>query len=115
MMKNSKEEDPPALCQAIEESRIAIIIFSENCAFSSWCLDELAKIIECNGVLGQTILPIFYDVDPSAVRKQKWSFAKHFAKHEDEIEDKGRMQNWRAALTEAASFSGCDVPNTANG
>ncbi|KAL6125387.1 hypothetical protein ACLB2K_073446 [Fragaria x ananassa] len=35
------------LVAAIEESRIYIIVFSENYASSKWCLDELVKILEC--------------------------------------------------------------------
>ena len=34
------------LLDAIEKSRIAAIIFSKNYASSTWCLEELAKIIE---------------------------------------------------------------------
>ena len=40
------EQISPVLLNAIEESRFSIIIFFDNYAFSSWCLDELAKIIE---------------------------------------------------------------------
>ncbi|KAG6628002.1 hypothetical protein CIPAW_15G169200 [Carya illinoinensis] len=32
------EEISPALCKAIEESRISITIFSKNYASSTWCL-----------------------------------------------------------------------------
>ena len=35
------------LLETIESSRISIIIFSKNYASSTWCLDELVKILEC--------------------------------------------------------------------
>ena len=39
------EEIKDELFWAIEESRISIIVFSKRCADSSWCLDELLKIM----------------------------------------------------------------------
>ncbi|KAM3321428.1 TMV resistance protein N isoform X1 [Capsicum chacoense] len=100
----------PDLVRAIEESRIALIVFSKNYANSTWCLDELTKIMECNKQKGQIVLPVFYDVDPSTVRKQKHSYGEAFGKHEDRF----NVQKWRAALEEAANLSGWDLPNTAD-
>ena len=90
---------------AIESSRISIIIFSINYANSSWCLDELAKIIECRNN-GQLVLPIFYNVCPSDVRKLEGDFGEAFSKHEEKLEDKKRVQRWREALYVAANISG---------
>ncbi|XP_059310055.1 disease resistance protein RPV1-like [Lycium ferocissimum] len=106
----------PSLLKAIEESMIAIIIFSQNYAASSWCLDELVKITECMKFRGQIVLPIFYDVDPSVVRKQKASVGEFFAKHELNFkDDEERVKRWRTAMTEVANQSGWDLPNIANG
>ncbi|KAK9205240.1 hypothetical protein WN943_015507 [Citrus x changshan-huyou] len=59
----------PGLLKAIEESRISIIVFSRNYAYSTWCLDELVKIVELESTNGHQhmIFPIFYDVEPTVV------------------------------------------------
>ncbi|KAK4343237.1 hypothetical protein RND71_036331 [Anisodus tanguticus] len=100
----------PVLVRAIEESCIALIIFSKNYVNSTWCLEELTKIMECNKQKGQIVLPVFYDVDPSTVRKQKLSYEEAFGNHEDNF----KVQKWRAALEEAANLCGWDLPNNAN-
>ena len=94
------------LLEAIKKSRIAVIIFSENYASSTWCLEELAKIVECwdRGIL--TVLPIFYHVEPTDVRHQKNTFAEAFAEHEMRFENPKKVQKWRAALTNVANLSG---------
>ncbi|KAJ9705622.1 hypothetical protein PVL29_003609 [Vitis rotundifolia] len=94
----------PELLKAIEESRSSVIVFSENYAHSRWCLDELVKIMECKKDLGHAVIPIFYHVDPSHVRKQEGSFGVAFAGYEENWKDK--VGRWRTALTEAGNLSG---------
>ncbi|XP_075658743.1 TMV resistance protein N-like [Castanea sativa] len=91
------EEISDKLFEAIESSRISIVVFSKNYTFSAWCLKELVKILECKKK-GQIVLPIFYKVDPSEVRNQKGKFGEALTKHETEFKDKMEVQKWRIAL-----------------
>ena len=100
------EEISLELLKAIKSSRISIIIFSQNYAFSAWCLDELVEILNCKQN-GQLVLPVFYKVDPSEIRKQKGNFKVALAKHENKFKnDMEKVQRWRTALNDAASLSG---------
>ncbi|PRQ20868.1 putative TIR domain-containing protein [Rosa chinensis] len=97
------------LLKAIAESKLSIVVFSENYASSTWCLKELVQIMECKEKQNQIVMPVFYKVDPSHIRKQTGSFAKAFAKHEgDRKKDKKEVQSWRSALRKAANLSGWD-------
>ena len=96
------------LFKAIENSSASIIVFSKNYASSSWCLDEIAKIMDCKP---KKVLPVFYQVDPSEVRKLKGDFGKALTKLEKGIKDKTKVQRWRDALSEAAYISGWDDKN----
>ncbi|XP_050278775.1 disease resistance protein RPV1-like [Quercus robur] len=99
------EEISAGLLKIIESSRISIIVFSENYASSTWCLDELIKIVECKKN-DQLVRPIFYNIDPSEVRNQKGKFGEALSKHEEKIKDNKKLHSWREALHEAANISG---------
>ncbi|XP_052292972.1 TMV resistance protein N-like isoform X1 [Citrus sinensis] len=102
----------PGLLKAIEDSRISIIVFSQNYASSTWCLDELVKIVQCKKKNDhqQMVFPIFYDVEPTVVRKQTGSFREAFSKHEEAFrENLEKVKNWRDALKEVANISGWEL------
>ena len=90
------------LIKAIEDSKFYIIVFSKNYASSSWCLEELVKIMECRKMTGHTAYPVFYDVEPTQVRKQIGAVKNAFSKNKK----KEAAQKWRDALKEAADLAG---------
>ena len=97
----------PALMKAIKESKFAIVILSENYAYSRWCLDELAQIVACMEETGLQVIPIFYHVDPSKVRQLNGTFALAFAKHEEDSRDESeKIQTWKDALTCVSRIAG---------
>ncbi|KAL5139125.1 TMV resistance protein N [Glycine soja] len=100
----------PSLCQAIQDSHFAIVVFSENYAESKWCLKELVQILHCRKTQGLVVIPVFYQVDPSHIRKCTGTYGEAIAKHKDNQS----VQDWKAALTEAANISGWDTRSRDN-
>ncbi|XAR60338.1 hypothetical protein NMG60_11033661 [Bertholletia excelsa] len=107
------------LQKTIKESRMSIVVFSKGYVFSSWCLDELEMILQHRASSsGHHVLPIFYDVDPSHMRRQMESFKEAFESYEEGERENGwksRVEGWKAALREAADLAGMDLQNDANG
>ncbi|XP_048437246.1 TMV resistance protein N [Pyrus x bretschneideri] len=102
--RGGEEKVSEKVKQAIQGSKMAVIIFSRRYADSTRCLEELVEIMECKRTLRLMVLPIFYDVDPSDVKNQSGIFAEAFEKHEDHKEEK--LGRWRKAASEAADLAG---------
>nr|XP_007134179.1 hypothetical protein PHAVU_010G026200g [Phaseolus vulgaris]ESW06173.1 hypothetical protein PHAVU_010G026200g [Phaseolus vulgaris] len=106
------------LMRAVEGSQIAIVVFSQTYTESTWCLDELEQIIKCNQTQGQSVLPVFYEIDPSDVRHQKGDFGKSLEEAAqrsfsgEQLEQ--ALSRWKGALNKAAGISGWDVRNFRN-
>lgn len=100
----------PSLCQAIQDSELAIVVFSEHYAASKWCLNELVEILHCRKSQGLAVIPVFYEVDPSHIRKYDGTCGEAISKYETYFGDKDNesIQKWKAALAEAAHISGWD-------
>ncbi|CAN1245260.1 Disease resistance protein L6 [Linum grandiflorum] len=99
----------PSLVQAITESKIYIPILSKSYASSKWCLQELAKMVECcRKGKGHIIFPVFYFMDPRDVRHQAGPYEEAFEQHSKK-HDAVIIQDWRIALQEVGQMKGWHV------
>ncbi|XP_045804596.1 TMV resistance protein N-like isoform X1 [Trifolium pratense] len=102
----------PQLLQAIKNSRISIVVFSQRYAESTWCLEEMTTIAECRKDLKQIVFPVFYDIDPSHVRKQTGLYQHAFDLHRNRFNhDPNKVVRWTKALVDLTEVVGWDVRN----
>ncbi|CAI0454626.1 unnamed protein product [Linum tenue] len=98
------------LLRAIVETKIYVPIISPKYVDSRWCLQELAKMVECWKLgKGHVILPIFYFVAPSEVKKQESVGFKSAFKLYGEKFDAATIGQWKEALKQVGEMKGWHV------
>lgn len=72
-------------------------------------------MVVCKTNMGQKIMPIFYDVEPSEVRYQTGRYGQAFLEHESKNRyDDGTITEWKAALSEVGALKGWDLHSMPN-
>ena len=94
-----KGDDPiKFLSKRIEESKIALAIFSTKYTESSWCLDELVKIKEREEEGKLITIPIFYELNPSEVKRLEGDFGSNLWNQVKLTADFDKLKKWKEAL-----------------
>lgn len=91
----------------IDKCRISMVVFCENYAYSTRCLDELVKIIHCYDIKQKDVCVIFYKVEPSDVWLQKNCYERGLIEHEKSLgRDSETVKAWRLALSRICDLGG---------
>lgn len=94
--REKKGEALDILLQRIEESRVVLVILSENYMDSKWCIKELLKTSEKIGPRLKAI-PIFYNVIVEDV-KNNWKVNEQVRAEEGEAKGEEREKQVKEAL-----------------
>ncbi|KAK3414035.1 hypothetical protein EUGRSUZ_I02528, partial [Eucalyptus grandis] len=99
--------------RAIHHARIALVVFSTNCANSKWCMNELVEILNCRREQHLVFIPIFY-IRLAEVKKLRESkFEQALEKFDGKERDK-KQRDWKAAIAEATEIHGFELENDAH-
>ncbi|KEH23568.1 disease resistance protein (TIR-NBS-LRR class) [Medicago truncatula] len=104
-----------SLLQAIEQSKISIVVLSRSYADSRWCMLELENIMGNSRTQGMVVVPVFYEIDPSEVRNQSGKFGEDFESLLLRTSvDTLKLSNWKTALAEVGGTAGVVIINSRN-
>lgn len=108
-----------ALVEAIQKSKIHVVVFSENYASSSWCLNELVEIFNWHQQTKNLVVGVYCNIEPKVVRWQSGSFEQSFKEHEARVTEmkevvaaeaeREKVKGWRRTLNNVAAISGMHI------
>ncbi|CAH8369751.1 unnamed protein product, partial [Eruca vesicaria subsp. sativa] len=104
-----KGKDLKNLFVRIEDSSIAIALFSPRYPESKWCMDELVKMKKLVVKKKLIVIPIFYKVQAKDVRNLKGEFGENFYKLAKANPD--RITKWKDALQCICNKMGMSLPD----
>ncbi|CAN1356658.1 Disease resistance protein RPV1 [Linum perenne] len=104
------EKVTEAVLSAIEGSRFYVVVLSKGYASSEYCLDELAKIMDCcdgGGVAAgrSECFPVFYNVSPDNILSGCFRRDGDFDRHKKEYTYE-RVDGWLQAVSWIIGISG---------
>lgn len=104
------------LMRALDVSKIYLPIFSKDYASSSWCLREVAHMVDCvaRSTGNKEILPVFFNASPSDVKLRTGLYRNAMAKHRKKFGNE-EVKRWGDALVEAAELKGWDLKTRGHG
>lgn len=95
----------------ILDSKIVVFIFTGINTRTYSFLGDLTYIMECIEGKGQTILPIFYDIEPSEVKNKILECIEIIIRH-SYLQSKRKTELWRKALSGVANIHGLNFNQT---
>ncbi|KAL1207621.1 Disease resistance protein RPS4 [Cardamine amara subsp. amara] len=91
------------LYKEIEDSKIALAVFSKQYAESKWCLNELVKIMDNVNEDKLKVIPIFFNVKVDDVKNQRGEFGQNlYQTHRAN----SNMPKWEEALKSVTAILG---------
>ncbi|VVB07979.1 unnamed protein product [Arabis nemorensis] len=97
------------LFMRIEESKVAIVIFSKNFTNSPWCLNERARIKDCVDRGTLIAIPIFYKMKPSVEKDLTGDFGLAFRTLKYENRHDPVTEKWEKAIVSMTQRHGMEL------
>lgn len=95
----------------IEQSKVAIAIFSDKYTTSEWCLNELVKIKECVDRKTLIAMPVFYKLEASDVKDREGDFGLNFrVLKRGNPTEREKVHGWKEAIASISRKHGIVLP-----